>query len=75
VAVLLDRLADDRVVHNGQHLGQVVDQQLVIQRLVAVPQRLQECVLRERRRLADELPVRAHCLLLQRLRCRRQQAR
>ena len=45
VGVLLDRLADRRVVDDRQHLGEVVPQHLVVQHLVAVVQLLHVHVL------------------------------
>ena len=71
---LLHRLADRRRVDDGQHLGQVPLEQRVEEDLVALLQRAQVLVLRDRRRLALEAGVDALELLLHRVDLRRQQA-
>ena len=73
VAVALDRLADGRGVDDGQHLGQVVAEQLEEQHLVAVVQRREEHVLGQVARLLEVLPVGAVGLLVDRQHPRRQQ--
>jgi hypothetical protein len=65
-AVALDRLRHHRVVHDRQHLLEVIREELVVQDLVAVAQRREEPVLRQIGRLGGVLLVRAHRLLLER---------
>ncbi len=73
VAVGADRLGHRGVVHDGQHLAQVIAQQPVVQDLVPVAQGFHEDVLLQVGRLRAVLRVRAAHLLVQGLDDRRQQ--
>ena len=66
VRVAFDGIADHRIVDDGKQLGQVIEQYLEVQHLVAVVQLLHVDVLRQVAALDLQLPVGTLSLLVQR---------